>query len=223
MNINEFMPLVRKIAVEIHRTVPSSVQLDDLIQDGMIGLIMAFREHNADSGAAFTTFAWNKIRWSIIDGLRVADWAESSVRRRASKVAKIIDELQASLQRNPSKVEIADALGVRVEDVASILGDAYGYDFVSVDEVVQGKSLEIPDSSLEPSVLVEKREAYSRAVAGLKTLQPNERRAFVLRVMCDLSGVQTAIEMGLSESRVSQLHKMAAEKLDVYIKRRVLS
>lgn len=219
MNINEFMPLVRKIAVEIHRTLPSSIMLDDLVQDGMIGLIMAFREHEADSGASFTTFAWNKIRWSIIDGLRVGDWAERSVRRRANKVAKKIEKLQALLHREPTRIEIADALGVRVDDITTILGDAYGYNFVSIDEVVKGETQDIPDSRMEPSAIVEKRNAYSRAVAGLKTLQPNERKAFILRIMCDLSGRQAATEMGLSESRVSQLYKTATEKLADYISR----
>lgn len=213
MDIKDFMPLVRIIALEILRPLPSNILLDDLVQDGMLGLIMAFREYDTDYGVPFHAFAGNKIRWAIMDGLRAGDWAEKSVRRRANKVVKTIEKLQALLHREPSKKEIADALGVRVDDITTILGDAYGYNFVRIDDDVQGEAQEIPDLRMEPSAIVERREAYYRAIACLQTLQPNERKAFILRIMCDMSGLQAATEMGLSESRVSQLYKSAAGKL----------
>ena len=217
MDIKDFMPLVRIIALEILRPLPSNILLDDLVQDGMIGLIMAFREYDADSGIPFHAFAGNKIRWAIMDGLRAGDWAARSVRRRANKVTKAIEKLQALLHREPTKIEIADALGVRVGDITTILGDAYGYNFVRIDDDVQGEAQDIPDSRMEPAAIVEQRNTYSRAVAGLKTLQPNERKAFILRIMCDMSGRQVATEMGLSESRVSQLYKTATGKLADYV------
>lgn len=217
MDIKDFMPLVRIIALKIHRPLPPNIMLDDLIQDGMIGLILAFREHDADSGIPFKTYACNKIQWAIMDGLRASDWAERAVRGRANKVARTIDQLQAQLQREPTKKEIADALGIRVDDVTAILGDAYGLDFVRIDDHVQGEKQDIPDYSQEPSAIVDRRMSHSRAVAGLKTLQPNERRAFILRAMCEMSGRQAATEMELSESRVSQLYRMASEKLADYV------
>jgi RNA polymerase sigma factor for flagellar operon FliA len=226
VDIKEFMPLVRVIAIKIHRSLPSSVILDDLVQDGMVGLILAFREHNADYGVPFHAFAGNKIKWAIMEGLRAGDWADKNVRRRANNVSKAIEKLQAMLLREPTKREIAEELGVRIDDIISILGDAYGYSFVRINDGVrseslsdeeQGETIDIPDSLLEPSVIVERREASSRAVACLKTLQLNERRAFILRVMCDMSGRQAAVEMGLSESRVSQLCKAATQKLASYV------
>ena len=213
VDIKDLLPWVRIIAQKIHRPLPSSVMLNDLVQDGMIGLIMAFREHNADSGIPFHNFAENKIKWAIMDGLRAGDWAGRSVRRRASKVTKTTDRLQALLHRKPSKSEIADALGVRVNDVTTTLGEAYGYNFVRIDDCVEGEAQDIPDSRMEPSAIVERREVYCRAVASLKTLHPGERKAFILRIMCDMSGRQAADEMGLGESRVSQLYKTATEKL----------
>lgn len=219
MDIKDFMPLVRIIALKIHRPLPPSIMLDDLVQDGMIGLIMAFREHDADSGISFKSFVYNKIQWAIMDGLRAGDWAERTVRGRANKVAKTIDSLQAQLQRAPTKKEIADALGIRLNDVTTILGDAYGVEFVEIDDRLQGKMQDIPDSSMEPSIIADRRMAHSRAVAGLKTLLPSERKAFILRAMCDMSGRQAAAEMELSESRVSQLYKAANEKLADYVTR----
>jgi RNA polymerase sigma factor for flagellar operon FliA len=220
MDIKDFMPWVRIIALKIHRPLPANILLDDLVQDGMIGLIMAFREHDEDSGVPFPTFTGNKIRWAAMDGLRAGDWANKHVRRRANNVAKTIGKLQTLLLREPTKREIADALGVRVDDIATILGDAYGYNFVRIDDGVQGEEQDILDSRMDPSVVVEQREAYSRAVAGLKNLQPNERKVFIMRNMCDMSGRQTATEMGLSESRVSQLYKAATEKLANYVSHR---
>lgn len=213
------MPWVRIIALEIHRPLPANIMLDDLVQDGMIGLIKAFREHDADSGVPFQAFAGNKIRWAIMDGLRAGDWAERSVRGRANRVSKTIEKLQRLLHRDPTITEIADALGIRAGDVTAILGDAYGLNFVRIDDDMQGGSQDIPDSRMEPAAIVERRAVYSRAVAGLGTLPSKERRAFVLRVMCDMSGQQAASEMGLSESRVSQLYKAATEKLADYVSR----
>jgi len=217
MDIKDFMPLVRIIALKIHRPLPHNILLEDLVQDGMIGLIMAFREHDADAGIPFKTFAHNKIQWAIMDGLRASDWAERSVRGRANRVARAIESLRTQLHRDPTRKEIADTLGIRANDVATILGDAYGLDFVEIDDRLQGEKQDIPDSSMEPSAIVDRRMAHSRAVAGLKALQPNERKAFILRAMCDMSGRQAAAEMELSESRVSQLYKAANEKLADYV------
>lgn len=213
VDIKEFMPWVRVIANKIFRSLPSNIMLDDLVQDGMIGLIMALREYHPDSGIPFHIYARNKIRWAIMDGLRAGDWADKRTRRRANKVANAIEQLQAMLHREPSKREMADALGVRVHDIIAILSDAYGYNFVRIDENFQDEVQDIPDISMEPSSIVERREAYSRAIACLHTLQPNERKAIILRIMCDMSGRQSAIEMSVSESRICQLYKSATGKL----------
>jgi RNA polymerase sigma factor FliA len=213
VDIREFMPLVRKIAAEMVRALPSHVLLDDLIQDGSIGLIYAFREHDAASGVPFHLYAGSRIRWAIQDGLRAEDWASRSVRQGGNKVAKAIDQLQLSLGRRPHMGEIAGVLGVRVEDVSAMVGDAYGIEFVRVDDDERPEVQDIPDHSLDPEVLVERRLAYSRAVARLQTLTVNERRAFVMRTMCEMSLRQTAAEMCLTEGRVSQLVKMATKKI----------
>lgn len=206
------MPLVKKIAAEMVRSLPPSVQLDDLVQDGSVGLINAFRDHDADSGVPFHFYAASRIRWAIQDGLRANDWAARSVRKGANKVSQAFEQLQATLGRRPTEGEVAKALGVRIEDVSAILTDAYGYEFVRLNDE---DSQDIPDNSGEPSAIVERRLAYSRAVACLKTLTVNERRAFIMRVMCEMSVKQAADELGVSEGRVSQLSKVATEKIAV--------
>jgi len=213
VEIEDLMQWVRIIAQKIIRPLPSNVMLNDLVQDGMLGLITALREYDASLGVPFHAFAKNKIRWAIMDGLRAGDWADNHVRGRANKVAKTTEQLRAVLHRKPSNGEIADALGVRVDDITTILGDAHGYNFVRLGDGIEDGVHDIPDSRMEPSVIVERREAYSRAVTSLKVLASSERRAFVLRIMCDMSGQQAATEMGVSESRVSQLYKTATAKL----------
>ena len=99
LDIREFIPLVRRIAAEMVRRLPPNVMLDDLIQDGSIGLMAAFREHDPASGVPFNYFAADKIRWAIQDGLRAGDWATRSVRTQANKVTKATEQLQSSLGR----------------------------------------------------------------------------------------------------------------------------
>ncbi len=211
MDIKEFYPLVQRIALMIRRPLPANILLDDLIQDGMIGLISAFREHDPATCVPFPAFAASKIRWAIMDGLRSGDWAERGVRQRANKVGRVISELEAGLCRRPSLFEIASALGVRVNDVAVILSEAHGQEFVSLYDAEV--PVDIPDAGLEPSVIVERRQAHSRAVACLKSLMSMERRAFILCVMCEMSLAEASAELGVGRSRVSQLKKAAAEKL----------
>jgi RNA polymerase sigma factor for flagellar operon FliA len=219
MEIKDFMPWVRIIAQNIHRSLPASIMLNDLVQDGMIGLIIALREYNPSIGAPFQSFAVNKIKWAIMDGLRAGDWAEKSVRSRANKVTKTIEKLQGVLSRPPTNQEVATELGVRVSDVLAILGEVNGISFVRIndyqrlDDEQEGSTQDVKDSSLEPSSIVERRESYFRAIEYLKNLLPNERKAFILRNICEMSSRQTAVEMGLSESRVSQLYKTATEKI----------
>lgn len=213
MDVTEFMPLVKKIATEMIRPLPASVILNDLVQDGSVGLINAFREHDPAKGVPFHLYAASRIRWAIQDGLRAEDWASRSVRKGANKVSKAINQLQNSLGRRPTEGEVARALGVRIEDVSAIVGDAYGIEFVRVDDEERPGVNSIPDDSNDPSEVVDRRRAYSRAVACLKNLTVNERRAFVLRVMCEMSLRQAAEELGVSEGRISQLTKIAGEKL----------
>ncbi len=216
VDIREFLPLVRKIAAEMIRRLPPNVMLDDLIQDGSIGLINAFREHDPESGAPFHLYAAGKIRWAMQDGLRAEDWASRSVRTRANRVSKIIVDLQSSLGRKPTEGEIARVLGIRIEDVSSIVDDAFGFEFVRRDDELHPEIQDIPDYSSEPSAMVERRIIYSRALACLKHLPDNERRAFILRIMCDMNLHQAANEMSLSESRISQLVKAAAKNIHTY-------
>ena len=213
MDIKEFLPLVRKIAVDMIRPLPPHVMLDDLVQDGSIGLINAFRDHDASSGVPFHLYAANRIRWAIQDGLRAEDWASRSVRKQANKVSKVVAQLQSSLGRTPSEGEIAKTLGVRIEDLSTIIGNAFGIEFVRLDNEDQTIPQEIPDPAGDPATIVERRNTYSRALACLKTLTVNERRAFILRVMCDMSVQEAAVELGVSHGRISQLCRAAGGKL----------
>jgi RNA polymerase sigma factor for flagellar operon FliA len=212
-DIKDMMPWVKAIAQKIHRPLPACVLLGDLIQDGMIGLIMAFREHRPDSGIPFHVYAGNKIRWAIMDGLRAGDWAGKSVRRRANKITRTMEKLQGMLHRKPTNSEIAHELGVRAEDVATTFTEAYGYSFVRINDMVDGETYDIPDSRSEPSAVAEHREVYAMAMDAMRLLQPNERKVLILRIICEMNGQQAATEMGLTESRVSQLFKAATKKL----------
>jgi RNA polymerase sigma factor for flagellar operon FliA len=217
LEVVDLMPFVRSIARKIHQNQPPGVILNDLVQDGMIGLIKAFREYDAALGVPLIAYAKQKITWAIMDGLRSDDWADKNVRGRANKVSKAAHQLQATLHRKPTHKEIAVTIGVSADEVTQTLGEAYGLSFVRINDDIDGETQDIPDSRMEPCAIVERREAYRRAVDGLKILYPNERKAFILRILCDMSGDQAAAEMGVTASRVSQLYKTATEKLASYV------
>ena len=136
----ELIQWVKIIAQNIHRALPSNIMLEDLVQDGMIGLIMALRQYDADADIPFKTFAGNKIKWAILDGLRAGDWVGKHIRGRANKIVKTRESLQALLHRQPSNKEIADALGVRLDDITTTFSKAYSYNFVRIDEGIQGEA-----------------------------------------------------------------------------------
>ena len=197
MEIKNYIPFVKAIAANIHRPLPASIMLDDLVQDGMIGLIMAFRKYDADSGVPFQAFAGQKIKWAILDGLREGDRVAKTTRTQANKVSKAIEQLQATLLRPPSKTEVAKALGVRVGDIMTTLSLAYGNNYIRIDDYFQSvasnddghdEAIDIPDSRVEPSDIFERQEIYSSTVDHLK-------------------------ELNVSESRISQLNKSVTKKL----------
>lgn len=207
------MPLVKIIALEVHRPLPSSVLLEDLVQDGMLGLIKAFREHRPVNGLVFRTYVGNQVRWAMLDGLRASDWAARSVRSGMNKINRAVLQLRNELGREPSKTEIAVKLGIRVEDVLDILSSAQGPQSMPAGDAEPGGLEEVTGSESDPADIFERRQAHSRAVACLKQLQKMERRAYILRELCEMSGRQAAQELGVSESRISQLCKLARTKI----------
>lgn len=213
LDIKEFMPLVKVIAGEIHRFLPSNVMLEDLIQDGMLGLFKAYRERPVDCELPLRTYLSNQVRWAIQDGLRAADWASRSVRGGMNKINKVTLQLRHDLGKEPSKTEIAVALGLPLEDVFAILSVAQGTQFVRINDTEQEGVFDIPDLTSDPALIVERRQARTLAYDCLSKLKTMERRAYILRELCEISGSEVARELGVSEARISQLCNAVHNKI----------
>jgi RNA polymerase sigma factor for flagellar operon FliA len=200
--------LVKRIAYHLAGRLPPSVEVDDLIQAGMIGLLEAAAHYNADRGASFETYAGIRIRGAMIDALRKLDWAPRSVHRKARDAAKVMREIEEREGRDARDSEIAAAMGVSVEEYNRILQDASVCHLASLDEATA-----IADRGADPARDTGRgalRAAVAEAIATLP-----QREALVMSLYYDeeLNLKEIGAVLGVSESRVCQLHGQALVRL----------
>jgi RNA polymerase sigma factor FliA len=203
--------LVRRIAWHLAGRLPSSVEVEDLIQAGMIGLLEAATNFSDGRGATFETYAGIRIRGAMIDALRKLDWAPRSVHRRAREAAVAMREIEGREGREARDAEVAAAMGISIEDYAKIVQDAATCQVASIDETTG--VTEIADVESDPLLDTEGgelREAVADAIAGLP-----ERERLVMSLYYDeeLNLKEIGAVLGVSESRVCQLHGQALVRL----------
>jgi len=128
----QHVPLVKRIAFHLMGRLPDSVQVDDLIQAGMIGLLEAIKNYDVSQGASFDTYAGIRIRGSMLDEVRRSDWTPRSVHKKSRMVSEAIKELENKLGRDARDVEIAEHLGLEVKEYNQILQDSVGCKTCSV-------------------------------------------------------------------------------------------
>jgi RNA polymerase sigma factor FliA len=203
--------LVKRIAYHLAGRLPPSVEVDDLIQAGMIGLLEAAAHYAADRGASFETYAGIRIRGSMIDALRKQDWAPRSVHRKARAAASAIREIEGREGREARDSEIAATMGIEVDDYHRILQDSLACQLSSMDE--SNDATEIADREADPLLETESgalRTAVAEAISGLP-----ERERLVMSMYYDdeLNLKEIGAVLGISESRVCQLHGQALIRL----------
>ena len=216
--------LVKRIAYHLMNRLPPSVQVEDLIQAGMIGLIEASRHYDAGQGASFGTYAGIRIRGAMLDEIRRSDWTPRSVHRKARMVADAMREIENAEGRDARDVEVAEALDISLNEYHQILADSSSARIFSYEELAElGEVVprDDPASSVRshnalhdgPLGGLEKkrfREALSDAIAGLP-----ERERMVVSLYYDeeLNLREIGQVLGVSESRVCQIHSQAAIRL----------
>jgi len=208
--------LVRRIAHHLAARLPPAVDVDDLVQAGMIGLIEAGRQYRGDGGASFETFASFRIRGAMIDELRRGDWTPRSVHR---KVREAADALRAIEQRNgraATSQEVASAIGLGPADYQQLLDDAARGQVLSLDAatVATGEpALSAETHQAGPGTLFEQaefREALAEAIAGLPD---RERTVMALYYQEEMNLREIGAVLGVTESRVCQIHGQALVRL----------
>ena len=216
--VQRFAPLVKRIAYHLMARLPSSVQVDDLVQNGMMGLLDAINRFEAGMGAQFETYAAQRVRGAMLDGLRENDWLPRSLRRDFRRIEVAIAQLEQEFGRSPSEKELADALSMSLGEYQKMLQEARGYQLISFEDMVEEGDEDFlerhfTDDSGEPSKILEDQGLHQSLVKGIESLPEREKLMMALYYEQDLNLREIGEVMGVTESRVCQLHTQAVARL----------
>ena len=214
--VTKYAPLVKRIAYHLISRLPPSVQPDDLIQAGMIGLLEAARNYDATQGASFETYAGIRIRGAMLDEIRRSDWAPRSVHKKARMVAEAIRNIENETGRDARDHEVANNLGISLEDYHHILQDATGYRVLSFDDIGPGDEAFLDQYSADHAGPLEglQHQDFKRCLAeAIAGLPERERLVMALYYDEELNLREIGEVLGVSESRVCQIHSQAVIRL----------
>ncbi len=214
--VRQYSDLVKRIAHHLMGRLPPSVQLDDLVQSGMLGLMEAASQYNPDKGASFETYAGIRIRGAMIDEMRRGDWVPRSVHREARRISEAISVLEARLGREATDQEIAKALGLELDDYYDRLADVRGAQLFSLDswQEEEGHQPPIDDKGLgKPLAGLEREQFQQQLSQAIDRLPERERLVLGLYYQHELNLKEIGAVLEVSESRVSQIHSQAVARL----------
>lgn len=216
--VQRFAPLVKRIAYQLMARLPASVHVDDLVQNGMIGLLDALGRYEEGFGAQFETYASQRIRGAMLDSLREADWLPRTVRREIRRVEALVHQLEQQLGRAPSETELAAGLGMALADYQKLLLEARGHQLLYFEDFVDAGDEDFldrhfTDNEADPSRQLEERGLRESLVKGIEDLPEREKMVMALYYEQELNLREIGEVMGVTESRVCQLHSQAIARL----------
>lgn len=223
--VAQYIPLVRRLAMQMAARLPANIQLDDLTQAGLMGLLDAIRRYEKMPDAQFETYATTRIRGAMLDELRGQDWLPRSVRTKARSIEQAIARLNQQLMRAPTEAEIADNLDISLSEYHQLLEDAYGVQVLHYEDFGRNQD----DASGHPLDYISAPDAgqpdagpFSRLVAGglrqalvqaIKQLPEREQLLLSLQFEQDLTQKEIAAVLDISEGRVSQIRSQAIVRI----------
>lgn len=202
--------LVKRIAYHLCARLPASVEVDDLMQAGMIGLLEAASQFQDGKGATFETYAGIRIRGAMLDSLRQLDWTPRSVHRRAREVAQAIQEIERDTGTEASAADIAAKMGISLGEYHVIVQDAAGCHLASLEDM---GSTDAGDDRLDPLRAVTDENFRLALVEAIDALPEREKLIMSLYYQDELNLKEIGKVLGVTESRVSQLHGQAVSRL----------
>lgn len=216
--ILHYAPLVKYVASRVASGLPSSVDQHDLVSYGMFGLIDALEKFEPGRGNKFETYAIPRIKGAIIDELRAMDWVPRSVRFKARELEKAQADLEAMLKRQPSEEELADRLGMTRSELHEMVSQISFVSVLALDEVVgsgseRGESVALidtlADKGIDPAWGLESQETRGLLAAAINSLTEREKIVVTLYYFEGLTLAEIGEILGVTESRVCQIHTKA--------------
>jgi RNA polymerase sigma factor for flagellar operon FliA len=220
--LNNYLPLVKNVAGRMAAGFPKSVELNDLVNTGVIGLIEAFNNFDPERGVKFETFAVPRIRGAILDELRALDWVPRSTRAKARNIDRAVAKLENELGRGPSDRELAEILDITEADLFSAKKDLCFSTLVSLDEMIcrEDDNRQVPRietvenrETVDTLAAMELLELKSYMMLAISDLTEQERLVVSLYYYEELTLKEIGEIMLISESRVSQIHTRAVSRL----------
>lgn len=214
--IVQHAPLVKRIAYHLMCRLPPSVQADDLIQAGMIGLLEAARNYDSKQGASFETYAGIRVRGAMLDEIRKNDWAPRSVHRKARKVAQAVRQIESMEGRDARDNEVAEALEMSLSEYHQTLQAASGYLMLSFDDLGaddEAVATHLSQAAVTPFDGLQKEDFKRSLAEAIAGLPERERLVMTLYYDEELNLREIGAVLGVSESRVSQIHSQALIRL----------
>lgn len=216
------LPLVRAIAIRVYESIPVHVDLDDLIHAGVMGLIDAATRFDESKEVSFQSYAKHRIKGSILDSLRAADWASRDLRKRHKQLEAITRELTGLLNRAPTEAEIAGKMGVDVERWRQMaielrmIGLLSSSSRPAEDETQSAPDYPAP-ATYRPDNMVERKQLSSKLKSAIGTLPDRYQQVVILYYTKDMTMKEIGTALKINESRVSQIHKTALQKMAVVL------
>ena len=217
--LKDHAPLVKKLAHQMKAKLPPSVEVDDLIQAGMIGLLDAVNRYEETHGAQFETYAVQRIRGAMLDELRSSDWMPRSMRQNMRKIEVAMNQLQQRLGRSPTESEVASQLKLSLAEYQDLLTDGGGHQLVYYEDFHDGDGNEhfldryCTDESNDPLKALMNTGFRQAVIDAILALPDREKILMGLYYEQEMNLKEIGAVMGVSESRVCQLHSQAVARM----------
>ena len=222
--ILQYAHLVKYTAGRLHMTMYRHMDIDDLISYGVFGLIDAIERYSSDMNTKFETYAAFRIKGTILDSLREMDWVPRDTRRKQKRLKEANADLEIKLNREPTEAELAEWLGLTIEETRKFTKQAADSTIVSLDSYLEQnheseynhECIPIPDKN-DPETMLEKEEVRRLLVQAIEGLTEQQRQVITLYYFEELTLREISRIIGLTESRISQIHLKGLEKMEAVL------